>query len=58
MEYKETDDSNLAQCSECGYVTDWSEVNTVIVRYVFDDAVYYCPECEACDCMGDYKVKE
>ena len=54
MEYKEIDDSNLAQCCDCGYVMDWSEVPTVRVSWIFDDPVDYCPECESCDAIGNY----
>lgn len=54
MEYKEIDDSNLAQCCDCGYVMNKDEVPTVRVSWIFDDPVDYCPECESCDCIGDY----
>lgn len=54
MEYKEIDDSNLAQCCECGYTMHWSEVPKTRISWIFEDAVDYCPECESCDAIGDY----
>lgn len=42
------DDSNLAQCEYCGYVTDWDEVEYVNDPWS-DGKVTLCPKC----CEGE-----
>lgn len=49
------DDSNLAQCEDCGYILDWDDVPRTTVSYVFNDPIEYCPECHSCDCIASYK---
>lgn len=43
MEY--IDDSNLAQCEYCGYVTDRDDIEYVNDPYCSDGTVSRCPEC-------------
>ena len=52
------DDSNLAQCEDCGYIMDWDDVPRTIVSYVFNDPIEYCPECHSCDCIASYKPEK
>lgn len=38
------DDSDLAQCQWCGYVTEWDEVPRC--NDANDELIQYCPECD------------
>ncbi len=58
------DDSNLAQCEDCGYIMDWDDVPRTTVSYVFNDpwcsdgTVTCCPECNQGESFSSYKPKQ
>jgi hypothetical protein len=47
------DDSNLAQCEFCGYVTDWDDVPEVNDTWS-DGKVTCCPECNEGESFSSY----
>lgn len=47
------DDSNLAQCEFCGYVTYWDDVPTVNYP-CSDDKVTCCPDCNEGESFSSY----
>ena len=57
MEYKETDDSNLAECEYCGFVDDWDEIPTANDPWS-DGTVTVCPECNEGESFLSYEPKK
>ena len=49
-----TDDSNLAQCEFCGYVTDKDEIPTANDPFCSDGTVTVCPECNEGESFVNY----
>lgn len=47
------DDSNLAQCSLCGFVDDWDEIPKGYCSFT-DSYLHQCPECAGVDWFSDY----
>lgn len=58
MEYKETDDSNLAECEYCGFVEDWNEIPTVNDPWCSDGTVTVCPKCNEGESFRDYQPEK
>ena len=48
------DDSNLAQCEFCGYVTDWDDVPTAGDPCCSDGTVTVCPDCDEGESFSNY----
>lgn len=47
------DDSNLAQCCNCGFVDDWDEIPKGHCAFT-DEYLTECPECLDVDNFADY----
>ncbi len=58
MEYKETDDSNLAECEFCGYIEDWDEIPTAADPFCIDGTVTRCPGCNNGESFRDYQPEK
>ena len=54
---KVIDDTNLAQCEYCGYVTDWEDVEYVNDHWS-DGTLTRCPDCNHGDSFNNYEVKK
>jgi hypothetical protein len=53
MEYKVTDDEDLAQCCNCGFVDYWDEIPKG--RCIFsEEYLTQCPDCDDVDGFADY----
>ena len=48
------DDSNLAQCMYCNYVTDWDDIPTAGDPCCSDGTVTVCPECNEGESFSSY----
>ena len=58
MEFvNEIDDSNLAICFDCGFVDDWVEIPGGQCA-VSGEGLFYCPNCDSVDNMGDYTAEK
>jgi hypothetical protein len=51
------DDTNLAQCEYCGYITDWKNVEYVNDTWS-DSTLTRCPDCNHGDSFNNYEVKK
>ena len=52
----EIDDSNLAQCCNCGFVDYWDEIPKGRCPWS-EEYLTECPECGEVDNMADYTVE-
>ncbi len=51
------DDSDLAQCEWCGYITSWDDMEYANDPTVSDGSVTRCPACNEGESFKNYKPK-